>query len=152
MTAGGVASRTLDQMPPQSNYSDLTGIEVVSVAPDCVICQMEVTEALTNRNGALHGGALMTLADNAAASVAFINIAPEKSNTTIESKTNFMRGVRLGDTVTARGEPLHIGRTLIVLQVTMTRGDGKTVAVTTQTHMILDWSNGSESTTGKGTP
>lgn len=151
MTTGGTAARTLDQMPPQSNYSELTGIEIVSIAPDCVVCKMQVTEALTNRNGALHGGALMTLADNAASSVAFINIAADKSNMTIESKTNFMRGVTLGDTMTARGEPLHIGRTLIVLQVTMTRGDGKTVAVTTQTHMILDWSKKSALIIDKGT-
>ena len=51
-----------------------------------------------------------------------------------------MRGVHVGDTVTARCEALQIGRTLMVLQVTTTRGDGKIAAVTTQTHMILNWS------------
>ncbi|MBL4873520.1 MAG: PaaI family thioesterase [Rhodobacteraceae bacterium] len=140
MTKGANATRSLDQMPPQSSYAELTGIDVVSVAPDCVVCRMKVTDSLANRNGALHGGALMTLADNAAGTSAFINIPADKTNTTIESKTNFLRSVSVGDTVTARCEPLHLGRTLIVLQITMTRGDGKTAAVTTQTHMILDWS------------
>ncbi len=140
MTTDGNKTRRLDQMPPQSNYSELTGIDIVSVAPDCVVCSMKVTDALANRNGALHGGALMTLADNAAGTSAYINIPADKSNTTIESKTNFMRGVSIGDTVTARSVPLHVGRTTIVLQITMSRSDGKTVAVTTQTHMILDWS------------
>lgn len=140
MTIRANATRSLDQMPPQSSYAKLTGIDVVSVTPDCVVCAMKVTDSLANRNGALHGGALMTLADNAAGTSAFINIPVNKTNTTIESKTNFLRSVSVGDTVTARCEPLHLGRTLIVLQITMTRGDGKTAAVTTQTHMILDWS------------
>ena len=127
-------------MPPQSAYSVLTGIELVSVTPDEVICRMKVTDDLTNRNGALHGGAVMTLADNAAGTLAFINIPAEKSNTTVEAKTNFLRGVSVGDIVTAHCVPLHRGRTTVVLQTTMTRGDGKTVAVTTQTHLILNWS------------
>ncbi|SOH94357.1 uncharacterized domain 1-containing protein [Monaibacterium marinum] len=133
--------RDATQMPPQSAYSALTGIELISVTPEEVICRMPVTEKLTNRNGALHGGAIMTLADNAAGTCAFINIPASKSNTTIESKTNFLRGVRVGDVVTAHCVPLHSGRTTHVLQTTMTRSDGKTVAVTTQTHLILEWTD-----------
>ena len=135
------APRTLNEMPPQSAYSELTGITLVSVTPDEVICRMEVTDSLANRNGALHGGAVMTLADNAAGTCAFINIPAELSNTTIESKTNFLRGVRIGDVVMAYCVPLHRGRTTVVLQTTMTRGDGKVIAITTQTHLILNWSD-----------
>ena len=132
-------ARPVSAMPEQSAFAKLCGIEVVEVAPDRVVCRMPVTEDLGNRNGVLHGGAMMTLADNAAGSAAFINIPEGRSNTTVESKTNFLRGVRVGDTVTATCVPLHAGRTTIVLQVTMTRGDGKTAAVTTQTHLVLDW-------------
>ena len=95
------------------------------------------------RDKEVEGGAMMTLADNAAGSVAFINIPASKSNTTIEAKTNFLRGVAVGDTVTATCTPLHRGRTTLVLQVVMTRSDGKQAAVTTQTHLVLDW-NGKE--------
>jgi uncharacterized protein (TIGR00369 family) len=136
---GGGAGRRPDQMPPQSPFSGLTGIEIVSATPDRVVCRMAVTDDLTNRNGALHGGAVMTLADNAAGTAAFIAIPPGKSNTTIEAKTNFLRGVAVGDVVTATCETIHWGRTTMVFQITMTRGDGKTAAVTTQTHMIVDW-------------
>lgn len=139
MTVPETPARRPEEMPGQSNFAGLLGIDVVSVAPEAVTCTMKVTEALANRNGALHGGAVMTLADNAAGTSAFINIPAGRSNTTIESKTNFLRGVRVGDTVTARCEPIHRGRTTLVFQITMTRGDGKTVAVSTQTHMILDW-------------
>ncbi|MGI3211132.1 PaaI family thioesterase [Roseovarius tibetensis] len=138
------APRRPEEMPAQSEFAKLAGIEMVEVSPDHVVCSMKVTQELTNRNGALHGGAVMTLADNVAGTIAFVNIPAERSNTTIEAKTNFLRGVLVGDTVRATGVPLHRGSTTMVLQITMTRGDGKTVAVSTQTHLILDW-NGSGS-------
>ncbi|MCE0506659.1 MULTISPECIES: PaaI family thioesterase [unclassified Roseivivax] len=133
------APRGPADLPPQSEFAKLAGIRLVEATLDRVICEMEVTPQLTNRNGVLHGGAMMTLADNAAGSVAFINIPASKSNTTVEAKTNFLRGVKVGDTVRATCTALHRGRTTMVLQVVMTRGDGKQAAVTTQTHLILDW-------------
>ncbi|MET4103530.1 1,4-dihydroxy-2-naphthoyl-CoA hydrolase [Roseovarius sp. MBR-78] len=133
------APRRPEEMPAQSEFATLAGIELVEASADRVVCSMEVTQRLTNRNGALHGGAVMTLADNVAGTIAFLNIPVAKSNTTIEAKTNFLRAVRVGDTVRATGVPLHRGSTTMVLQITMTRGDGKTVAVATQTHLILDW-------------
>ena len=131
--------RRPDEIPGPSAYSALTGVEMVSITPEEVICILEVTERLSNRNGMLHGGALMTLADSAAGSAAFAGIPAHKTNTTIEGKTNFLRGVKVGDRVRAVCVPLHSGRTTMVFQITMTRGDGKVVAVTTQTHMVLDW-------------
>ena len=133
-------ARSPDQMPEQSAFARLAGITLIQAEPDRVICDMPVTPELSNRNGMLHGGAMMTLADNAAGTLAFVAIPPEQTNTTIESKTNFLRGVPVGDTVRATCDALHLGRTTMVFQVTMTRGDGKVAAVTTQTHMVLEWS------------
>ncbi|TRW94603.1 PaaI family thioesterase [Paracoccus sp. M683] len=137
MTAHG--PRDLADMPPQSRFSVLLGIEIVTCTPAEVVCTMTVTEDMANRNGVLHGGALMTLSDTAAGTASFISSPAEISNTTVEAKTNFIRPVKLGDIVTARCEPLHVGRATSVLQVTMTRGDGKIVGVTTQTHLFLGW-------------
>ena len=136
---GRDGARPLSAMPEQSAFAALCGIEMVEVGPDRVVCRMAVTERLGNRNGVLHGGALMTLADNAAGGAAFINIPEGRSNVTLEAKTNFLRAVEVGDTLTATCVPLHAGTTTIVLQVTMTRSDGKVAAVTTQTHLVLDW-------------
>ncbi|XDA97918.1 PaaI family thioesterase [Sulfitobacter sp. LCG007] len=131
--------RSLSEMPPQSRFSILLGIEIVTCTPQEVVCTMRVTEDMSNRNGVLHGGALMTLSDTAAGTASFISSPAEISNTTVEAKTNFIRPVTVGDTVTARCEPVHVGRATSVLQVTMTRGDGKVVGVTTQTHLFLGW-------------
>lgn len=132
-------TRSIDEMPPQSPFSNLLGIEVVACTPEEVVCRMLVTEAMGNRNGVLHGGAMMTLADTAAGTASFINSPAEISNTTVEAKTNFIRPVKIGDTVTARCAPVHVGRTTVVLQVTLTRGDGKIVGSTSQTHLFLGW-------------
>ena len=51
----------------------------------------------------------------------------------------FKAPVKIGDTVTARCAPVHVGRSTVVLQVTLTRGDGKIVGSTSQTHLFLGW-------------
>lgn len=132
-------TRSLDEMPPRSKFAVLLDIEFDTITPEEVICAMRVTEEMSNRNGVLHGGALMTLADTAAGTSAFINSPAEISNTTVEAKTNFLRAVKVGDRLSARCVPVHVGRTTMVLQVTLTRGDGKVAGVTTQTHLFLGW-------------
>lgn len=91
---------------------------------------------LTTLGGALHGGALMTLADSLGAICAFLNLPPDSATTTLESKTNFLRGVHAGR-VTAAARPLHVGRTSIVVQTDLYDDRGKHVAQTTQTQAVL---------------
>jgi len=57
---------------------------------------------------------------------------------TTESKTNFFAAVPKGDTARAVCMPLHRGRTTIVLETRITRGDGKLAAIVTQTQLIFD--------------
>lgn len=132
-------SRLKDIAEAQPEFSTLLGIRLVVSTPDRVEMEMEVTPMLANRNGVLHGGAIMGLADNAGGTATFLNIAPGKSTTTIESKTNFLRPVRIGDIARAVCEPLHRGRTIQVWQTTVHRGDGAVAAIVTQTQMVLDW-------------
>ncbi|MBK4214505.1 PaaI family thioesterase [Paracoccus caeni] len=123
----------------QPEFAFHIGAKLISATPERVEFEMPVTEALSNRNGVLHGGAIMSLADNAGGTGTFLNIPKGRSTTTLESKTNFLRPIRVGDIARAVSEPLHLGRTMQVWQTTITRGDGKVAAVITQTQMILDW-------------
>ncbi len=86
--------------------------------------------------GLLHGGALMAFADTVGAVCAALNLPPGAGTATIESKTNFFRGVRAG-AVTATCTPLHVGRTTIVVQTDLTDDNGKRVAQVTQTQAVL---------------
>lgn len=87
--------------------------------------------------GLLHGGYLMTLADTAAATLAFLNLPAGATMATIEAKTNFVAAVRQGS-VTAHAELVHAGRRTIVVQVDVTDDGGRLVSRTLQTQAVIE--------------
>ena len=78
----------------------------------------------------------MALADNVGAICAFQHLPEGAVTSTIESKTNFFRGVGSGS-VTATSIPLHVGSTTIVVRTDLVDDRGKPVAVVTQTQIVL---------------
>ena len=70
------------------------------------------------------GGALMAFADSLGAICAFLNLPQRAATTTIESKTNFFRGVSSGE-VKGVCRPLHVGRRFIVVQTDLADGQGR---------------------------
>ncbi len=118
-----------DAMP----FATLVGVELLNARPELVRGRLDFSQNLCTTGGAIHGGALMALADTCGGICAFLNLPEGATGTaTIESKTNFMRAVREG-CVTANTRPLHIGRTIIVLETEITGQDGSLAAKTTQT-------------------
>ena len=96
-----------------------------------------VKKELANRNGVMHGGAIMGFADNIGGTATFLNLEPEFSATTIESKTNFLRPIRIGDMITAECNVINRGKKIVVLQTTIFRSDEKVAAIVTQTQLKL---------------
>lgn len=123
----------------QPAFARLLGFRLVGITQDELVGEVAVTDELANRNGVMHGGAIMAMADNLGGTATMINLPPGKTTTTVESKTNFLRPIRVGDTAAGRSIPLHRGRTTMVWQTTITRGDGKVAAIVTQTQMVIDW-------------
>lgn len=115
------------------------GIRLEEVSAWLVIGSLLTTPELGNRNGVMHGGAIMAFADALGGVAAAVNLAEGQSTTTLESKTNFLRPIRIGDRITGRCEPLHMGRTTTVWQTTVLRPDGKPAAIVTQTQLTLVW-------------
>lgn len=118
-------------------FQRLMGVNVVSIAPDLVIGELKVREDLCTRPAVLHGGAYMAFADTIGAVATVANLKEGETTTTIESKTNFFAAIPLGDIARAECTPLHKGRTTMVWQTKITRGDGKLAALVTQTQMVL---------------
>lgn len=133
MTSPDPRSMIHDSMP----FTRKLGIEPVEVTPAAVALSLEWAEDLCTAGGILHGGALMALADSAAATCAFLNL-PEGAigTSTIESKTNFLGAVREG-AVTATARPLHVGGTTIVLETDLTDATGRLVGKVIQTQSVL---------------
>jgi 1,4-dihydroxy-2-naphthoyl-CoA hydrolase len=121
----------------QPPFAKLMGIKLVEVTRDKVVAEIVVRDELTNRNGGLHGGAVMGIADNMGGTATFVNMPPGTGTTTIESKTNFFAAVPAGDTVRAECTPLHRGRTTMVWQTRIIRSDGRLAAVVIQTQLII---------------
>ncbi|WP_114964528.1 PaaI family thioesterase [Alkalilacustris brevis] len=126
----------------QPPFARFLGMRVVSFDTECVVAEMEVSDVLANRNGVLHGGAIMALADNLGGTATFLNIRPDQGTTTLESKTNFFRPVPIGETLRAEARALHKGRRTMVWQTVLTRSDGKVAAIVTQTQMVLEQGGG----------
>ena len=118
-------------------FSKLMGLTIVSVAPDCVKAELPVREDLCTRPPVLHGGAVMAFTDTLGVVATIANLPDGAGTTTIESKTNFFAAIPLGDTAKAECTPLHRGRTTMVWQTRITRGDGRLAAVVTQTQLVL---------------
>jgi uncharacterized protein (TIGR00369 family) len=125
--------------PDLQSLSDLipfaaaTGMELLEATPELVVSRLQWTPERCTTGGVMHGGALMALADNGGGVCAFLNLPEGAVGTaTIESKTNFLRAVREG-AVTANSRPLHVGRTMVVVETELVRDDGKLAAKVTQT-------------------
>lgn len=112
------------------------GIELLAATADEVTATMAWRPDLCTTFGGLHGGAMMAMADSVGAVCAFLNLPAGANTSTIESKTNFFRGVREG-TVHSTSRPLHVGRTTIVIQTDLSDDRGKRVAQVTQTQAVL---------------
>ena len=126
--------RIADAQPPFAGH---LGLRIVSAERHCVVAELDVRAHHGNRNGVLHGGALMALADNLGGTAAFLNLPEGAGTTTIESKTNFFRAVPVGEVARAECTPLHLGRTTMVFQTQVLRADGKVAALVTQTQIVL---------------
>lgn len=89
-----------------------------------------------NRAGNLHGGMLMTLADQSMAMAARVATGG-KRHATIELNTQFVGGVKLGEFVVSYPEVVRVTRSVVFMRATMFVGK-RTVVTTTGIWKILD--------------
>jgi uncharacterized protein (TIGR00369 family) len=100
-----VNSAELENLRDLIPFAVLLGIEVAQATPEIVEARLLWRPELCTTGGLMHGGVLMALADTCGGACAYLNLPEAAEGTaTIESKTNFLRGVREG-TVTATTRP-----------------------------------------------
>jgi 1,4-dihydroxy-2-naphthoyl-CoA hydrolase len=127
----------LDAKIKMPAFSDFLGIKITHISPERVEAELLARPELDNSAGLLHGGAIMSLADNLGGAATMANLPDGAQTTTIESKTNFFAAIPLGETARAECTPLHRGRTTMVWQTKITRNDGRLCAMVTQTQLVL---------------
>jgi uncharacterized protein (TIGR00369 family) len=120
-----------------SNFIEVLGIRFLETTKTKIVAEMDAGEQHGNGNGVVHGGVYMAFADTLGARGAIMNLADNCMTSTLESKTNLLRGMGLG---LIRGEatPVHVGRTTQVWRTVLTDEAGKKLAEVTQTQLVIE--------------
>lgn len=112
------------------------GIVLESAQPEQVTGRLPWAEDLCTVGGAMHGGALMALADNLGGLCAYLNLPEGAGTATISSSTNFLHPVRSGQ-VHGAARPLHVGNTVIVIQTDLRDDTSALVGIVTQAQAVI---------------
>ena len=120
--------------PPPPIWN-LLGIEVVEMRDGYSKLIMPFSEKLTQPYGIVHGGAVFTLADSAAAVSIASFVEPNKKFVTVEMKINFLEPIKEG-IIEARAVVLRKGR-IVPAEVDIINNQ-ELVAKAIATYIILD--------------
>ncbi|MDP3715217.1 MAG: PaaI family thioesterase [Burkholderiales bacterium] len=130
------ANRAMIEQSLSMGMGRALSIRLQKLSKRRIDAQMSVTADHINRSGRINGGVLMAFADILGAMGTLANLPEGCRTTTLESKTNFFAAGE-GDTLAATTLPLHIGRTTMVWQSTISNLDGTRVAIVTQTQIVI---------------
>ena len=122
--------------PARSGMPEHFGIRITDAAKDKLVGELDVDDRHLNNSGHVHGGALAAFSDDSGGRLAGLNVLPGFRTTTIESKTNIFRACSPGR-LTGVAVPVHAGRRMFVLQISIHRSDGKLAALMIQTQTVL---------------
>ena len=114
-------------------YVRLLGLEFVEASQGSATFALEVREELTRMGGILHGGAVVSLMDTAAAFAVHTLLEPGGRTVTVDLTVHFLRPGG-GGRVEARAKVLRRGRRVIILSVEATDGRGDLIATSTMTY------------------
>jgi 1,4-dihydroxy-2-naphthoyl-CoA hydrolase len=115
----------------------LIGIEIDEIEEGRVRMHLPLRPELLAPNGYLHAGTVVALADSACGYGCIASL-PEGATgfTTIELKTNFL-ATALEGTLRVESRRVHGGRTTQIWDATVSREDGKTLALFRCTQLLL---------------
>ena len=103
------------------------GFELTEAGEDLARGHFEVTDAVRQPMGIVHGGAYAAMAETLASATTYVHVQPESIAVGLSNATSFMRPVTEG-TVHAEGRRRHRGRTTWVWDVDFTDGEGRLCA------------------------
>ena len=126
-------TKMLHSMMP---FTEILGLEACEGSPGKVIARAKWTKERCTSDNVIHGGYLMAVADSVGAACAWLNLPKDAKTTTIESKTNFIKGLTGGD-IELVATPVHVGHTTIVVQTDITSEKDDLISRTIQTQAVI---------------
>lgn len=118
----------------QVSYARLLGMEFVRAARGTATFALDTRDELTRMGGILHGGAIVSLMDTAAAFAVHTLLDASARTVTVDLTIHFLRPVSAGR-VESRATVLRAGRRILILNVEATDQTGALVATATTTYI-----------------
>lgn len=116
----------------------LLGMRFDEVEHGRVVVSLETRPDFANPLGTVHGGIAATLLDSALGCAIHTTLPAGTGYTTLELKVNYIRAARTdGQTLTAEGTVIHVGRRTATAEGRVLDERGKLIAHATTTCMIL---------------
>lgn len=116
-------------------YTVLLGLEFVRAERGAATFALDVREELTRMGGILHGGAVVSLLDTAAAFAVHTVIEPDARTVTVDLTVHFLRPAS-GGRIEAEARVLRRGRRVCILSVEARDGGAEIIATSTMTYYI----------------
>ena len=116
-------------------YVGLLGFEFVRAERGAATFALDVREELTRMGGILHGGAVVSLLDTAAAFAVHTVIEPDARTVTVDLTVHFLRPASDGR-IEARARVLRCGRRVCILSVEARDVNAEIIATSTMTYFI----------------
>lgn len=114
--------------------SSRMGVRLLDIEEGRATASLSLSPACSNFMGAMHGGALATLADITAGCCLYYR---QRLCVTLDTSLHYLRGVRGGE-VTATGRVLHAGRRVAVMEVSITDEAGELCCTATVSMYLSD--------------
>lgn len=122
-------------LPPGPNFPELVGMHFEELTPERVVATVTVEAKHHQPYGLVHGGVYCTMAETVASVGAVLAIrqltgSEETGSVGQSNHTDFLRATREG-VLTATATPVHVGKSVQLWQVDVTRQDDALVAQST---------------------
>ncbi|HEV3469426.1 MAG TPA: PaaI family thioesterase [Pyrinomonadaceae bacterium] len=115
-------------------YARLLGLEFVAAERGGATFALDWREELSRMEGILHGGAIVSLLDTAAAFAVLTLLAPGQRTVTVDLTVHFLRPISSGR-VEARARVLREGRRVCIISVEATDQTGVLISTATTTYV-----------------
>jgi len=116
-------------------YVGLLGFEFVRAGRGSAAFAVDVREELTRMGGIMHGGAVVSLLDTAAAFAVHTVIGPEARTVTVDLTVHFLQPASAGR-IEAEARVLRRGRRVCILSVEARDSGAEIIATATMTYYI----------------
>lgn len=138
------------QLPP-SPIAELLRMRLEDVQNGRIEFSCAPDASMYNPLGVVHGGAVCTLLDTAAACAMHTTLPEGVGYTSVEIKVNYLRAVTTGSGIlTAVGTVVKAGSRIGFAEAEVTDASGKLVATATSTLLVFDLPSGAKSPSTNG--